>query len=630
MALYGRAFPERMSVAQDSLLPVKACLLWRLGETDLAAKVWDACNASLENARQTEQTKDSYLMLAGDWAWGLFDRTICAHMRGDVPLALVSAWKLTDIQTKVETEAAKRGFPHPQSVGNGIQQPKERPYLPFLDQLPQLLADLERRAHDPKEKSVIEIGLANFPNQSNRISALVEDLDLVKARQMGQPGSVAPQMDPIVQAIIKEGNPAVGPLVSCWENDKRLTCSVGFGRDLFRDRHVLPVASAAKAAMQEILQTQFQTAAEARAFWNQYKGLSQEERWYQVLRDESVAQEQPVQVGYAGGQTHTEKMQVFGRGQWMEAARMIVQPNNISGVLGSGYYRSTPLQPEENVKMRGEVLRSKHSPSVTELLVKQANIVAEQANHLDQFQGVDAIRVGTEVAGIINKWEKPAAAAPARTLVRRAIALWPDSTTFIMSSGHDLARNIPQLTEFRVEGGDTNALDEYVAWVKSADEEKVDEYAVEAFEPLWRNPTNAAVLTVSEWLFNDPASAWSKLPWKRSAFHNPLDSDLVKLPAFRELLLRELDKKDIVGSMEYFRPDTVSYSLKDFGGGTRGFQWPDAEKPAIGTEVEVRQCDWIAWSLSNSKQIPFFNPFAPVEKRDDAIQNAKTELSKSK
>ena len=72
----------------------------------------------------------------------------------------------------------------------------------------------------------------------------------------------------------------------------------------------------------------------------------------------------------------------------MEAAREIVQPG-------------------ENQKLRGEILRDKQSPSVTELLVNQADFVADQANHLDQFQGVDAINVGTELAGIINEWEKP-------------------------------------------------------------------------------------------------------------------------------------------------------------------------------------------------------------------------------
>jgi hypothetical protein len=630
MALYGRAIPEKMSTAPDSLLPIKACLLLRLGEINLATNLWNACNSSLQNFRGREPEKNPYLMLAGDWTWSLFDRMICAHMRGDVPLALVSARQLSAIQPKVEAEAAQRGFKHPPIFNNGMQPPKEQPYLPFLEQLPQLLADLERRSQSPKEKSVVEMGLTNFPDQPVRIADLIEDLDLVNARQWGQPGGVALQLDPIVQALVKEGNAAVKPLLDCWDGDLRLTCSVGFGRDFFRDRHVLPVTSAAREALEEILQTQFQSPAEARAFWKQYKGLSPEERWYQVLREDSVAQEQPVRTMAAGGQPHNETMMVFGRGQWMEAARMIVQSNTITGVPAAGFYHSNSLPAGQSVKLCGESLRSKDNPSVTKLLVKNANFIAEQAEQLDQFQGVDAIQAGTELCGIINVWEKPAAAGPARYLMQRAIALWPDPNSFIMSSGHDLARDIPRLTEFRVEAGDLGALNEYAAWIKSADEEKVDEYANEAFEPLWRNPTNAAVATVAEWLFNDTNSPWRRLPWKRSTFHNPLDSDLVKLPAFQKLLVRELDDKDVFGSMEYIRPDTISYNLTDFGGGSRGITFPAGEQPALGTKVEIRKCDWIAFSLSNAKQIPFFNPFASLEIRDQAIQKAKTDLMDSK
>src|SRR5579859_6005662 len=107
--LYGRAFPEKESVAVNSLLPIKVCLLVRLGQNDLAAKVWNACEISLQKQNfGREQPKDPYLMLAGDWAWVLFDRTICAHMRGDVPLALVSARELAEIQPKIEAEAARR------------------------------------------------------------------------------------------------------------------------------------------------------------------------------------------------------------------------------------------------------------------------------------------------------------------------------------------------------------------------------------------------------------------------------------------------------------------------------------------------------------------------------------------
>lgn len=632
LALYGRAFREDMSVAADSILPVKACLLLRLGENDLAAKVWNVCEASQQSAGGREQAKDPYLMLAGDWVWALFNRTICAHMRDAVPLALVSARKLKEIQPKIESQAAQRGTPRPQNPGNGMQQPKEQPYLTFLDQLPQLAADLERRAREPKQKSVIEIGLTNYPGQSERIAVLIEDLDLVSARQMGQPGWVAFETDPIVEALIKEGDASVEPLLDCLEHDQRLTCSVGFGRDFFRQRHVLPVASAAKGALQQILQTQFENASDIRAYWKQNKGLKKlEDRWYKVLRDDKIGEEQAVMVTPAGGQSRSEKMLFLGQGQWMEAARIIVQSDDKGPVPDFRRFASRLPPIGEKPKLRGEVLRGKKKPSVTELLVNQADFVVEQANHLDQSPGVDAIMVGTELILIIEKWERHAAVSQARGLMRRAIQLFPDWKSFIMSSGPELARCIPELTEIRVEGGDTNALPEYAAWIKSAGEEKVDQYAVDAFEPLWRNPNDPTVSTVSQWLFNDPASPWSKLPWQRSYFHDPLDSDLVTLPAFRRLLARELENQTVVGSMQWSAGagGAIAYNLSN---STGGFQvaWPDAQSPADGTKVEVRRCDWVAWSLSQSKQIPFFNPFAPMEKRDEAIKNAKAVLLGSK
>ena len=280
--------------------------------------------------------------------------------------------------------------------------------------------------------------------------------------------------------------------------------------------------------------------------------------------------------------------------------------------------------------MRGEVLRSKTNPSVTDLLLKRATAVAEEANKKDQSMAVEAIGNGTELVSILSQWDKPASAvAPAQSLMRHSIELWPNWTTFIMSSGHDLARYIPRMTQIRVEGGDMNALAEYAEWVKSAGEEQIDEYVIDAFEPLWRNPSNQTVSTLSEWLFNDSASPWSKLPWKRSHFHDPLDSDLVKLSAFRRLLVRELENQTVAGSMEWHvgQGINISYHTGTSNGGHH-FAWPETESPADGTKVEIRRCDWVAWTLSKSKQIPFFDPFASVEKRDEAIKNAKAELIK--
>jgi len=628
MALYGRAFSENLSVAADSLLPIKAGLLLRLGENDRASKVWNACSGSLRNSPGGQEPPDDpYLMLAGDWAWALFDRTICAHMRGDLPLALVSARQLAALQPQIEQTAARRGSPTPSTPGNGFQPPKPRSYLPFLDQVQRLTADLERRARAPKAKTVLEIGLTNFPGQTERIAVLIEDLDLVSARQMGQPGGVVFQYDPIVQALIQEGDAAVEPLLHCLETDQRLTRSVSFGRDFFRDRRVQPVTGAAEAALEEILQTRFNSVAEIRTYWRQNKGRKLEDRWYQTLRDDHIGQEQSVAMMSAGGTRRVEQRLALDQGQWLEAARIIVQPEERPDVPGSGLVLIRPSPGVEKPKMRGEALRAKTNPSVTELLLKQAGVVVDQANQHDQVEGVEAIRVGTELARIIFQWEKPAAAAPAQAIMRRALQLFDDPHSYIMSSGTDLARYIAELTDIRADSGDPNALTEYAAWIKSADEKKVVENAVAVFEPLCHHPGDPPAAAAAQWLFTDPASPWSKLPWPAGGFRAPLDSDLVKLPAFRRLLAGDLENQTNVGTMQW-SGGNISYHLDRYSGGGH-LTWPTADAPTDGATVDLRRCDWVAWSLSQSKQIPFFNPFAPVDQRDAAIRQARAVLLNS-
>lgn len=53
------------------------------------------------------------------------------------------------------------------------------------------------------------------------------------------------------------------------------------------------------------------------------------------------------------------------------------------------------------------------------------------------------------------------------------------------------------------------------------------------------------------------------------------------------------------------------------------YTFPEAGQTTNSTSAELRWCDWIALSLANGKHIPPFNPFAPVEKRNDAIEAAK-------
>ena len=248
LARWHSAILEEASVSEKSLLGIKGCLLLRLGRIDLAARYWQVqvrYAQEYRNARSSAMwlpgmpagllatngevklpDSDPYLVWATEWTWAMFDRTICAHMRGDEALALVTARQLSEVQPKIEAECTKRGVPQQKNWGLARQE-QPRPYLDFLEQLPQVLADLERRAKEGNRVSVIESGLQNITSQSDRIAALIRDLDLVQARQMSQPGGVNLPEDPIVTALIQEGDPAVEPLLDCLETDKRLTHSRG-------------------------------------------------------------------------------------------------------------------------------------------------------------------------------------------------------------------------------------------------------------------------------------------------------------------------------------------------------------------------------------------------------------------
>jgi hypothetical protein len=519
----------------------------------------------------------------------MFDRTICAHMRGDEALALVTARQLAEVQPKIEAECARRSFPRQQYYDNQ-RRGQERPYLEFLDQLPQILADLERRQKEGNQVSVIQNGLQNITNQTERVVTLIRDLDLVAARQWGQPGWVNLPEDPIVSALVQEGDPAVEPLLDCVDHDKRLTRSVGFGRDFAPDRTVIPVSNAAMVAVKSILQAGFgDGTAEIRAYWNKYKGMKLEDRWYAMLNDDTAGS------------------------RWGEAASHITQPENVAAFPG-GLSMIKQAPTNTPVRMRGEVLRGKSNPSVAELLARRAlEVPANNPNAYD-------LSAACQMALCLAAWDPPAGLSVAGTLSKRA-------STVMKYSGQQLGTFVTRLAMARAHAGDPRAFDDYVDWVITTTPEQLGLSIRDCLEPLQTFPTNQTLQAAAEKMFAGTNSAWSRLPWKQMNGDNPIGSDLVKVPAFRRLLVRELEKTNVCGSFTWRDPSTVSYEITNYQSGSYGaIGFPSSNRPANGTTSELRWCDWVAFSLSIGKHIPFFNPFAPVEERDEAIERAQALL----
>jgi hypothetical protein len=596
----GRAVPEAQSVAHDSMLPLKSCLLLRAGETELATKLWDAFAEGMppKTNGNDRNLADPYLMLAFDWSWSLFDRAVCAHMRGDDRLAVLSCRPLERMEREIDAEAARRGFK--QNVNGSIKQAET--FLGFLAPLPRLRADQERRAKEraQRREPVVRVvdDPAKFPDKTQRIAALVRDLEEVAARQSGQPGGVGLDESPIIMALEKEGTDAVEPLLACMEKDDRLTRSVSFHRDFFTNRNTFPVADAAYVTLCRILQSSTfgRNPAMIREYWAKAKGRPPEEMWYATLADDSA----------------TSK-------QWLEAASRIVQAVDVE--VRGGWVSDPRRKPGEVPAMRGERLRDKRHPSVAELMAKRVPLIADSAAPEGSSMVLFTAHDATSAAMALYKWDRAASLPVLRAQIERCKARIAEWSRHVDHPVQTLATDVARMTEALSKAEGTLSV-EYLTWVKTQRPEVVGPDAVKIFEPLWRNPDRAEVRNVAEWLFNDDSSPWKDYLVTGTHPHmhtQMLQSPLIGIAAAQKRVLIELKNTGEVGTVrirdrggiEFTMPGATSSSTVRFK--------DDPLLPQPGVVVPVRVCDVAAWKLSAVDGTPLFELYWPREKRDATI-----------
>src|SRR5262245_48281880 len=407
------------------LEPLKVVLLLCLGETELARRLWKLAS---------QDEKDPYLALAGDWTWNAFERAAAAHMRGDDRLALADARMLAKIQPLSEAEAKQRGLKPDTDYSNSS---------PFI-QLWALLADCERRVANQKNPSL----------PKNDIAALINDLENVDARQWGQPGFVSLARDPRVEVLVKRGAEAVEPLLDAMENDTRLTRSVSFGRDFHRSRHLISVSEAAYAALVDLLRVDFRTYGEdgkplswkemvtqIRAYWAKMGGLSPAERFYAMLRDDKA-----------------------GKDQWLQAAANIVQPTDVES--HGGWTTIPKREPGQKVVLRGESLRDGRTPSVSQLLAQRSDDIAaiRTGSTMEHFLYLDA----GKIALCLADWDKTAAISTLKKRLSRAWSIGAQPHDMLAFNGNPVEHfgmMIAKMTLARARCGDETASDEYAEWI---------------------------------------------------------------------------------------------------------------------------------------------------------------------
>ncbi len=332
-------------------------------------------------------------------------------------------------------------------------------------------------------------------------------------------------------------------------------------------------------------------AAEIRAYWNKYKNLTLEDRWYAILNDDSAA------------------------GRWGEAAGNIVHPENVRSFPG-GLSLSKPAPTDVPVRMDGEILRAKTNPSVAELMARRALEVP--TNNVNAYD----ISASGQMALYLAAWDSAAARPVARSLSGRACRV-------MKYSGQQLGPLVANLALARAKAGDSQAFDDYASWIVTTAPDQLGFSVSECLEPFRQFATNRLLQAAAEKVFDDTNSDWSRLPWKEMHGENPIGSDLVNLPAFRRLLVRELGKTNVCGSFTLYAPGQIGYEITNYqSGGYGAVAFPSGSQPTNGTISQLRWCDWIALSLSQAKCIPFFDPFAAVVERDAAIENARKLLGR--
>ena len=421
---------------------------------------------------------------------------------------------------------------------------------------------------------------------------------------------------PIIKDLIAEGAAAVEPLIRAFRFEDRLTRSVGFHRDFFRNRHILPADQAAYTALMGILKTRNfappdpnepgrrpisreELANQIQAYWEKNRAIPVVEHWYPTLADDAA-----------------------GDAAWLEAAGNIIQPENVRTVPGGGAFvvtETTPAKPGEQPRLRGESLRTNHQPTVAALMARRVESMLKTPEG-QRFELLDPCRM----TGMLAAWDPVAGMPTLRELTRICRERYARPDTGHDWTNQNLAVSIAGFTLARDKAGDAGAVREYAEWVRTTSPDWLDRNALAVLEPLYRRPDDPTLAATAAWLFGDPQSPWVPLIGRkgvRLTYHvaELIASPMVEVPAFRKMLLAALDDRSPAGTAKIGNNGTVSVEIQ--GGFSTGRTAPkdDPDPPAQGTEVPIRMCDFYAWELATLPGAPAFNPCWPEARRNAGL-----------
>jgi len=607
---------EAQLVSHQVLQATTASMLLRLGETELAGKIWEAWRPNPEARRfrsghDFQLHDDWFVLIAEEYLWSLMYRAVCTHMYGADALSLASSQQCRAAKVKIDELAAARGY----------KEPDDDYWKPFrfMASLDTLIADTQRRlAHPPDPKTE-----AGGTDLVGRITTLLDRLDQAFASQSrfyrGHPGN-----DPIVKQLIAVGMPAVEPLLECLEQDMRLTRGVRSFHRVDYDgnyKHLfVGVHEAAYAALAGILEQSFLEADHAnlidggmegrkkiatavREYWNKYKNFAPEDRWFVTLADDDAP---------------------FS--QWVQAAKLIASPP--PEVLYSTQWWIA--QPAPRPPLRGEPLRNKSNSSVTDLLAKRL-----QQGSIIKKNDYSDLRAAEEIAIALAAWDGKRRLKDLEAYTDAARLAIADADPKYHDRNYDLdflRRAVATMTILRTQLGDDKAIEQYADWIRTVTPGPSANSIDIIFKPMYEYQSHAAIRKAADAIFTGNDSPW--FPGNAENGHNVSGlwaSPLLGLPAFRNMLLPVLDDKSLADGYLTW----ATHNPKGFTRTTTTRCWsrsfptqftPEEINAKPGTKFTFRTCDVMANELSAVKGFPRCELWWPEAKRDEAVAACKKRL----
>jgi hypothetical protein len=293
----------------------------------------------------------------------------------------------------------------------------------------------------------------------------------------------------------------------------------------------------------------------------------------------------------------------------------LVEKTNVEAAPGSGRswgaWTSWALPPGEVPQMRGEPLRTKTNPSVSDLLVKRLKEVEEQKKDIQTYMFGS---VG-DFALVLADWDGKAHLDDLRAITK----ILTDRFNGARWESYAIIGALTELLDKRISWGDPDAASEYSSMVVGWDPNGVQGGGLGFLDVISHHPDDPTLAATAEKLFSDPKLGWINSSGNAFSSRVPIGtirSALIGVPGFREAVVRALGNTGKAGTVTLGADGGFTNPWSGRGEGDKDN--PDA--PRAGTAVDFRVCDIYAHEISFLPGAPKCALYGPLAKRDQQIE----------